>query len=254
MNIAGTTKLEKQAITSIRMTIDGLRGSGKTTLLGTLTPPVLLFNFDAGFKGVLDSQEGKEIYIADLSEEFDYAFKIDKNTKENALDLKNKYESIMEDAINQGVRSIGVDGGWILWEIYKLSCFGDEEPLPAAYGKVNAEFEHMVRQFEYRDVNFVMTHHLKEKWTGAKTKVKDEYVVAGYSRIENLVQACLTVSEEMEYDENGNEKAVYWTGKFRKSRFNPALLVMPSISSKDGMLNFPFIASLITGTDPKHWR
>jgi len=241
--LKGFVDKEVSTVKRMVLSIEGREGKGKSTLALSAPDPIVLFDFDYGLEGVIDSflEAGKKILVPETS--FKYH---DVTDPDEWVVLWERYKTDFLRALDcDKIRTIVVDTGTEAWELIRLARHGKlTQIMPHHYGPMNAEFRDLFRKVYDSDKNFVVTHKLKAKYVNDKRT--DEYEMAGFGDTPYTVQVAVRVWRK--HPEDGGDFGL----TIQKCRPNAGLegsdLVEP-------MSTFQFLASTVfEGSDLEDWE
>lgn len=190
--------------------IEGEVGTGKTYFTLTAPGPVLIQNIDKGTEGVVEQfrQQGKEIYEEKYLwepgdvDEAEGNVKAEEQLKEEAIEVRNKWERDAFYAMDNGVRTLTMDNESRIWQVYRYAEFGGPNSGDMKdYDKLNQRFEALINRAKERDVNLFLIRAMKDRWgmfgsvnpkTGKKSFAKSGREVWGYEHLPGVVFTELT--------------------------------------------------------------
>lgn len=215
------TKPPEDLARNMFVVTSGGPGSGKTHLpVFTGVEPIAFFGFDPNYKATVDRAlvEGIEIYQEhEKGKVFDWVsaipdpvkeeqkskssahvkavFKVDQKAYEAARD---RYEGCLAELLESDARTICIDGGDYLWDLYRGAEFGQLSHVDQlSYGDVNKRFGNMLMRMKSIngcDKHVFVTSQRSEIWRkdkSGKRQATGEYKVAGYKSIPTYADLCL---------------------------------------------------------------
>lgn len=204
--------------------VSGEVGVGKTHLALTAPGPIVVFNIDRGLEGVVEQDEfaDKDIYqhlINWSPGETDD----DNELQSSAIQLKNLFKEKLKAAIRAGARTIVVDTGSRLWEIYRYAQFGAPNGQTRDYAKVNQEFEAFINIVKDSTANLFILQSMKNHWNmkGDNWHV-DGREIWGYEHLPSavMVELFIHLDKKVPVDptnEDPNYRYVMEVGKCRQN-------------------------------------
>lgn len=228
-----TSEATAPIIPNIIINIEGQPGTGKTHLALTFPAPILLFSFDIGYRRVMRHFPGLDIDIKEypipiidtmkpkpFARRFWNQFYGDVSAangnvpvddapiggKETAVEVAER-KIIHEERVRLAERkfkTIIVDTGTTLYEIAR---FARQEELgrpivPYEYGEIYARLRSVVMQSFYSGTNFVVVHHLKDRYVDDKNT--GELETAGYGGLKAIVDTSLRMTTRLGKGEASN--------------------------------------------------
>ncbi len=218
--------------------IAGEVGVGKTYFGCTGPAPVLIQNIDKGTEGVVElfRKEGKEIYEesydwnpGDIDEDSGEG-KDEKELKDAAIEIRNKWEKDALYFIDNGGRTLLQDNESRIWQVYRYAAFGGPNSGDMRdYDGLNLRFENIINKAKEANVNLLMTRAMKDRWgmygkpnkEGRKSFAKSGREVWGYEHLSGAVllelEFARRTKEEQEAADDGNGEYVINIGKCRQN-------------------------------------
>lgn len=226
------------------LSVDGMEKQGKTHFSLTAPGPVAILNVDVGLEGVVNKflTDGKEILVCNI-EVPDQLGKREQ-VKIEATEAINKFDKNYTAALESpDIRTIIVDTGTELWELYQLAEFGKiSQNNKYAYGPVNVGFTEILRRGFAYDKNVIFTHKMKKEYQGENWN--GSYERAGFKNVGFIVQA--TIQAYRDKDNVFHVRVV-------ESRHNPDLNGQDFEQGNIGS-DFPSLAMLmVDGTELEDW-
>ena len=233
--------------------ISGEVGVGKTFFGCTGPAPVLIQNIDKGTEGVVEQfrADGKEIYeevydwrpgeVADEEDEEDdddkdskgkgsKDLKIEKELKEAAIEIRNKWEKDYFYFIENGGRTAVMDNESRIWQVYRYAEFGGPKGGDIKdFDKLNLRFEELINRAKSCEINLLMMRAMKDRWgmygkakaDGSKSFAKSGREVWGYEHLAGIVLLELDfvhrTKVEQEKIGDGNGEFAIKIGKSRQN-------------------------------------
>lgn len=236
----GFKEADDTVYSRIIVSIGGREKQGKTHFALTAPDPIAIFSSDIGTEGVVNKfkKAGKDVFTHDIEmpEKYEEAKKIWEA-------LRKAYYGVLRIP---EVRTVIFDTATEIWELLRICRFGKlTQVMPFQYGPVNAEFRRLLKDCYSTQKNLILLHKMKPVYIDDKRTKNFEN--AQFSDTPYLVQ----VNLEAYRTEPTKKKKRQWCIKVKDCRQNADLI---DNVFKDGMCNFPFVASLIVeGTTPDDW-
>jgi hypothetical protein len=233
--------------------VSGEVGSGKTHLALTAPDPIVVFNIDRGLEAVADQPDfnDKEIYqhlITWSPGETDD----DDELQSSAIRLKNEFKSKLRSAVAGGARTLVVDTGSRLWEIYRYAQFGAPNGQTRDYVKLNQEFEDFINVVKDSTANLFILQSMKNHWNmkGENWHV-DGREIWGYEHLPSAVMLELFIhlDKKVAVDPNNEDPNYRYVMEVGKCRHNLRLQ-----DTTIPRMEFPQLGRLLVpGTKSKDW-
>lgn len=243
--------------------VAGEVGTGKTHFTLTAPGPILVQNIDLGTEGVVEKfrKEGKEIYEeryiwnpGETDDETDN-LKEEKQLKEAAIEVRNKWEKDYFYAVDNGIRSVTMDNESRIWQVYRYAEFGGPNGEQRDYDKLNLRFEELINKAKANDINLFLIRAMKDRWgmfgkvkaNGQKSFAKSGREVWGYEHLSGCVFT------ELEFLHDPDDEDAPYKIKFGKCRHNEALAFTTQDLGKD-RFTFPQLGTLmVEGSEEEDW-
>lgn len=236
------------------VSIDGLPKTGKTTLALTAASTIAIVNLNFGLEYVASKfkDAGKDILTYDASKRL--AGMVGMSTDERGMEcdiIMKETEEVVQDALRtQNVRTILIDTGTELWEVARYGTIGSEGGRGVAardYGDANAFMRRIIKAAYSTDhVSLIIVHHTKEAW--ANNKPTGLNIRDGWKNIGAEIQfSILTEVEETINRRTRRKQGETFYATIKECRINREMEMFGRLEGD--MLNFPMIASMVTGID-----
>ena len=230
------------------MSVEGLHGCGKTNFSLTAPGPVAVHNFDDGLEGVVEK-------FIDKKKIYPFHYRIPQSIALPGTpagnSLSDSAKKIWEEFVLNfraslpDMGTVVVDTGSESWELARLARLGKlTQVLPHQYTAVNAEFRELLRLGYRYGCNVILLHKLKKEYLNDKPT--GNYEKSGFGDVDFIVQTTLRA-----YKDPKGEGLDRFRMKVSKCRPNPLLEETEFVGEQ---INFPFIASAITGTESEEWK
>lgn len=147
---------------------------GKTHFCLTGPEPIAVIDIDDGIYRPIDRFKGKKkIYVKNYRRIYSELMFNGDSIKATEAAASRQLDIIRDfyiRAIDDGARTVLVDGGAELYEIVRLAAFGKLEraAMSREYGPVNREMKFWLDYAKNHDANVIFTHHLREKYINDK--------------------------------------------------------------------------------------
>ena len=221
---------------------EGQEKEGKTHLALTMPGPIAVLNLDSGLEGVVEKFAGKQITVCNIPLPTPVGNKSD--IQSQAQDTQAKFLKNYQMALESpDIRSIIVDTGSELWDIYQLALFGKlAQNNKFFYGAINAAFTEVLRRPMEYTKNVCFIHKTKPVYIGdSKT---GEFERAGFKNAGYVMQSLVRCYRDT------NDKSFH--AEVLNSRHNPDLMGM---DFEGDMNTFAVMASLmVSDTTPDDWE
>jgi hypothetical protein len=237
----------------IIMTVDADEGCGKTHLSLTAPRPIAFFDIDDNVDPIVKKfnfkkGEFRHYQVGYLLEDGD-----DEAYKKTEAMIK-AYKACLA-APDSVVRSIVFDTGTEFWEMVRLARFGKINNVkPHHYGPVNAEFRTLIRHAKRNNKNLILVHKRKDEYINTNPKKKDAMAIptgkrirAGFKEMGYLVQVAVELTKDKDN----------FYCRIDKCTQDPNLegeVLETDRETGEGMISFPWIASMVMGNDPEDWK
>lgn len=226
------------------LSVDGMEKQGKTHFALTAPGPTAVLNIDVGLEGVVGKFQdaGKDILVCNI-EVPDQLGKREQ-VKTDATVAINRFDEAFTRALESpDIRTVIVDTGTELWELYQLAEFGKiSQNNKYAYGPVNVGFTEILRRGFAYDKNVIFTHKMKKEYQGENWN--GGYERAGFKNVGFIVQATIQAYRD---------KANVFHVRVVESRHNPDLNGQDFTQGDIGA-DFPTLAMLmVEGTELEDW-
>lgn len=232
------------------MCTEAMPGCGKTNFGLSMPGPLAIINLDEGLDGVIQEyQETKEIYVASHRANLNEirAMKGDSGNIKKAAE--DEWRAIRQDYIEAlaDAKSVFVDTGTEFNEMLRLAHFGKlTQVMPHHYAAPNKEMKQLIDLAYDSNANVLFSHRLKKEYVNDKATANLE--LAGWGQMPYEVQV------HMRQWKDPKESF--------PDRFHMTVLKcrLKSGVEQEGedfsgeMVTFPFIAALLTNTNPDEWE
>lgn len=269
---ANTIKATKP---SIIMLVYAGQKAGKTYFGFNKTPEgIIYFNFDQGLKGVIEQFKKKDIIIAGVPQPkgrekenypvYAFAKMVTKDERKkqamleyNAAQAVPVWDRFVDDwasALKSDARTLIIDTANAAYDLGKFAYVGmagkldtKDDPWGQKSGALGALFRTLIVDAYDSDKNVILLAREKEKWAGGAPS--DEFVPEGWKGVPYEVQVTLRLTRRM--NKNKTERR----GMIVDSRFDGDEMNGQRFGGPDEPpLNFPSVASFVTGTDTADWE
>lgn len=252
------------------LAIDAMEKDGKTRFSLTAPGPIGYMDFDNRSEGTIEQflAAGKKILwrIDDKGHPKPYQIPADlgasdeKSSETQALARTEwkRFEDDFEKLLaNPDIRTIVVDTASEAWELIRLAGLGKLKEIPPhLYDEVNSAYRRIIRLARKQTrVNLILVHRLKDEWANDKKdgklksyttgrKERAGFGQTGFLADANLLLYRLPVAE-CEKGDLGFRLLVKDCGANAELR---------GLELANDMIEFPFLAAMITRTSPDDWK
>lgn len=255
--------------------VEAREKEGKTTFCLTAPSPIVVFNFDLGLEGVAQHaiKKGKKVIVAGVDQgkhrmpayffqkpvlakgQSLYDQGVVQETANRARVVWGKFKEDFEEALGSKARSLVIDTGGAAFQLAKYARFGKlKRVLPRDHDELYMEFQRLMQMPMNHDKNVLWIHRLGEEWTDiVNSKGEKESVKTGrwtrksaYRDVGYEVQMNIRLEKYLD-----KKKKAHYKATVMDSRIGDEL---DGTELEDEMCAFPFVASLVFGSDPSEWE
>ena len=263
------------------LSLFGQEGTGKNTFAFTMPKPIALIDLEMGYERAKLPEGDKREWLMTKTIFVPPTLETAKQYTEKWLEFK----AALEGALKSGVPSIVIDTASAGWELLRLAQFGRlTQVLPIFYSQINPVWKALMQKARVESQsNICWIHRAKDTYEAvrnSKGKVVEKdgkavEVATGDLSRDGFKGTGYEVDVELGMYMEGGVKVggKKWARKARnsgedvvygcevlKSGFGKGEMVGEKFESagnaevEEGMCNFPFVMSQLTGTDEERWK